>query len=167
MDADDADAGSATPVHSDFGDTDDEAMPDAEARDAAPGAAPPAAESSDDEDDEAADAVLGDYEAAADRPGAPRDAHLELIAALRSLKAARPSRRWPAAQGEAWARFRGRHALEASEWLQHAADVGGAAAYEVLDLACREQPRDATLWLGLVQASLEAGRGPAGARATE
>ncbi len=140
-----ADAGDATPTHSDFGDTDDEKeQPEDDASD------DDAMEEEDGADDGSAD-VVAEYEAAAATPGAPRAAHEELVVCLRAVRAASSSTRWRASQKAAWARFAERHALSADEWLARSRDLDDPS---VLTTACTILPREAKLWLELTRIRL-------------
>ena len=86
-----ADAGDATPTHSDFGDTDDEKeQPEEDAMEEDDAMEDAAADAAD--DDGSAD-VVAEYEAAAATPGAPRAAHEELVVCLRAVRAAAIYRR--------------------------------------------------------------------------
>ena len=136
-----ADAGDATPTHSDFGDTDDEKeQPEDDASD----------DDAMEEDDGSAD-VVAEYEAAASTPGAPRAAHEELVVCLRAVRAASGSTRWRASQKAAWARFAERHSLSADEWLARSRDLDDPS---VLTTACTILPREAKLWLELTRIKL-------------
>ena len=120
-----ADAGDATPTHSEFGDTDDEKeQPEEDASD------DDAMEEDAAADDGSAD-VVAEYEAAAATPGAPRAAHEELVVCLRAVRAASSSTRWRTAQKAAWARFAERHSLSADEWLAREQAAAAASKEEV------------------------------------
>ena len=144
-----ADAGDATPTHSDFGDTDDEKeQPEEDASDDDAMEEDAAADAAD--DDGSAD-VVAEYEAAASTPGAPRAAHEELVVCLRAVRAASSSTRWRASQKAAWARFAERHSLSADEWLARSRDLDDPS---VLMTATTILPREAKLWLELTRIKL-------------